>query len=184
MGKNFSIIRATTMASSLALWWLNWGRPRWLETMSSLKRFSSGSRAWDKARVSRNTGENFRPWRMAAALMKPTSKWALWAMMGRSPMKSMNISMASFSLGAPATSLSLMPVSWVMSGGMCLSGSTKVLKTFFISPPEKMTAPISVILSVWALRPVVSISKATNSVSRGSLLLPMTALLPSMSLTK
>ena len=105
-------------------------------------------------------------------------------MMGRSPMKSMNICMASFSLGAPATSLSRMPVSWVISGGMWRSGSTNVLNTCFISEPEKMMAPISVMRSFIALRPVVSISKATNSVSSGSLLLPMTALLPSMSFTK
>ena len=121
--------------------------------------------------------------RRAQAVMKPTSKCALWAMMGRSPTKAMNCSRASFSFGAPCTSLSRMPVSCVMSGGMWRWGSTKVLKTSRILSPAKRMAPISVMRSVWALRPVVSMSKATNSVSSGRLDLPMTALLPSMSLT-
>ena len=105
-------------------------------------------------------------------------------MMGRSPTKSMNILSASSSSGAPCTSLFLIPVSSVISAGMGIWGSTKVLNSRMISPPEKITAPISVMRSLWALRPVVSMSKATNSVSMGSLLLPMTALLPSMSLRK
>ena len=96
----------------------------------------------------------------------------------------MNCSMASFSSGASFTSLSRMPVSSVMFAGIGFWGLTKVLKVLLISPPEKMTAPISVMRSSWALRPVVSMSKATNSVSSGSFDLPMTAALPSMSLTK
>ena len=52
--------------------------------------------------------------------------------------------------------------------GICIPGLTKVLNTFFTSPPAKMQAPISVNRSDWALMPVVSVSKATNSVSSGS----------------
>ena len=178
------MMRATTIASSEARWWLNFGRFRWFDTMSSLKRFSSGHSAWESASVSRNTGVKRMLCRLAVALMKPTSKWALCAMIGLSPTKSMNILSASSSSGAPCTSLERMPVSSVMSAGMGICGSTKVLNSRMISPPEKITAPISVIRSFAALRPVVSISKATNSVSSGSLLLPMTALLPSMSLRK
>ena len=40
------------IASSEARWWLNFGRFRWFETTSSLKRLSSGHRAWESASVS------------------------------------------------------------------------------------------------------------------------------------
>ena len=76
--------------------------------------------------------------------------------------------MASASPGAPATSLSRIPVSSVMLGGMGMPGSTKVLNFSPVWPFLKMTAPISVRRSVSAERPVVSTSKATNSVSSPS----------------
>ena len=107
--------------------------------------------------------------------MKPVSKLALCAIMGRSPTKSRKARIASASLGAPATSLSRMPVSSVMFAGMGIFGSTKVLNLSRTSPPLKSTAPISVRRSVTAERPVVSTSKATNSQSSRLSHLPRTA---------
>ncbi len=183
MGMNFSIMRATTSASSNARWWLNSGRPRCLLTMSSLCRRSSGSRRCASMSVSTTTGLNSMPLRSQAAAMNPVSKVALWAIMGRPPQKSRKARMASASLGAPATSLSFMPVSSVMLGGMCISGSTKVLKVSMTRPPEKSTAPISVRRSLAAERPVVSTSKATNSAVSGKSESPRTALPVSTSFT-
>ena len=68
------------------------------------------------------------PARAQAAAMKPVSKAALWAIMGLPPQKSRKARMASPSLGAPATSLSRMPVSSVMLAGMGIPGSTKLEK--------------------------------------------------------
>ena len=181
-GRNLSMIRATTMASSEARWWLNFGRSSRFETMSSLKRFRSGSRSWLRARVSRNTGSKRRPWRRAVAFMKPVSKEALCATRGRPAAKAMKASSATFSSGAAATSASRMPVSSVISGGMGMPGFTKVLNSAMTSGPRNSTAPISVMRSVCAFRPVVSMSKAIYSVSRGRSERPCTAVLPSMSL--
>ena len=175
MGMKRSIIRATTSASSKARWWLNSGRPRCFETMSSLCRLSSGSSRCESTRVSSTTGSNFIPLRSQAAAMKPVSKLALCAMIGRSPTKSRKARIASASEGAPATSESRMPVSSVMFAGIGIFGSTKVLNLSRTSPPLKSTAPISVSLSDTAERPVVSTSKATNSQSSRFVHFPRTA---------
>lgn len=86
--------------------------------------------------------------------------------------------------GAPATSASVMPVRRVISAGMGICGSTNVSNSALISPPEKSTAPISVMRFVSRCRPVVSISKAINSASSGRSLCPCTASVPSTSLTR
>ena len=123
------------------------------------------------------------PLRSQAAAMKPVSKVALCAIIGRPPAKSKNARMASASSGASATSLSFMPVSSVMFAGMCMCGFTKVLKVSITLPPENSTAPISVSRSVAAERPVVSTSKAMNSPVSGASLSPRTAVPVSTSFT-
>ena len=54
---------------------------------------------------------------------------------------------------------SVMPVRFVISKGIGLSGLTKVLNLSTISPFTTLTAPISMILSRIELNPVVSMSK-------------------------
>ena len=184
MGRNLSMMRATTIASSHARWWLKSGRLRRFETWSSLWCLRSGSRYCASTSVSRYTGSNGMPARRQAALMKPVSKSALCAMIGRPPAKSRNWRMASASSGALATSASVMPVRRVISAGMGMCGLTNVSNSALISPPEKSTAPISVMRFVSRCRPVVSMSKAMNSVSSGWSLCPCTASVPSTSLTR
>ena len=67
-----------------------------------------------------------------------------------------------------------MPVSSVIFAGIGIPGFAKVEKVSVICPFSTFTAPISVILSRFAERPVVSISKQINVPSSGSSLLPET----------
>ncbi len=92
-----------------------------------------------------------------------------------SPIKSRNISSASFSFGASLTMLSVIPVNSVIFALIGFSGFTKVVNFSVTSPFLIFTAPISVIFSVFALSPVVSKSKHTNSSSKPQTLSPFTA---------
>ena len=71
--------------------------------------------------------------------------------------------------------LSSMPVNSVIFSGMCFSGLTNVENISFISPFTIFTAPISVILSFAAPKPVVSMSNTINSPSSDLSAFPSTA---------
>ena len=68
-------------------------------------------------------------------------------------------------LGASMSISSVMPVSSVINGGSCVPGFTKVLNVPNTSPPQTLTAPISVIaLPVFGDAPDVSKSRTTKVV--------------------
>ena len=92
-----------------------------------------------------------------------------------SPQYLRNSAMASASFGASATISSVIPVSSVIFSGIGIPGFTKVENLSVISPLTSLNAPISVILSLEALRPVVSISNTTNSPLSGISDSPLTA---------
>ena len=78
-------------------------------------------------------------------------------------------------VGASATISSVMPVSSVIFSGMGIPGLTKVLKRSSTLPSRMRTAPISVMPQFDTERPVVSMSKTTNSLSSRLSQLPWSA---------
>lgn len=73
----------------------------------------------------------------------------------------------------------------MISGFMGRSGSTKVEKISSVTWPFfSTTAPISVITSRWASRPVVSKSKQTYSPEKGTSIVPRTVGMSSTSFWK
>ena len=77
----------------------------------------------------------------------------------------MSAGMISSMRGAFATICWVMPVIWVIMGGMGRIGLTSELKSLTSRKPSMRTAPISVILLAPARAPVVSRSRATNGTS-------------------
>src|SRR3954470_8900486 len=108
------------------------------------------------------------------ALRKPTSNEALWATITAPRANSRNEGMTVARDGAPATDRSLIPVRWVMAGGIGRSGSTSVWNDATRSAPSNRTAPISVIASSTGEPPVVSRSTTTNETSSSGIASPST----------
>ena len=121
--------------------------------------------------------------RLDKAFMKDTSKFALCATKtGDSPQNSMNFSNADFCEGAPTNISSVIPVNSVVFGESFVRGSTNVQNSSTISWFFTLIAPISIILSLFALSPVVSRSKQMYSPSSFLSAFPVT--IGSMSFTK
>ena len=93
--------------------------------------------------------------------MKLISKSELWATITASLQNSINLGNTSSIFGASITISSLMLVNFSILKGIGISGLTKVLNLSIIFPFSTLTAPISIILSLFALKPVVSKSKTT-----------------------
>ena len=112
--------------------------------------------------VSRMAGSKVIPRSRALCFIKLISKEALWATMTASPQNSRNFGSACSMVGAFKTMLSLMLVSFSISKGIGTSGLTNVENLSVIFPFSTFTAPISIILFLMGLKPVVSISKTTQ----------------------
>ena len=64
-------------------------------------------------------------------------------------------------VGASATIVSVIPVSWVIECGIRHPGLIRVVYSSSMRSPRNLTAPISMIESFFASRPVVSMSRET-----------------------
>ena len=112
------------------------------------------------------------------------SNSALCAAKGRPFTNFRNSVRASFSCGASFSISSVMPVRPMISGVRRRLGFTKVWNRSQISPFFSTTAPISVMASRSTFKPVVSISKQTNSSSSPQSPRPWTAMRSSTLLMK
>ncbi len=105
--------------------------------------------------------------RAQAALRKPTSNGALCATSTAPRANSRNAGSTTSIGGDPATMKSVMPVSTLTNGLIAMPGFTRVWNSPSTSPPQTLTAPISVMPSpLAAAPPVVSRSTTTNVVAR------------------
>ena len=102
------------------------------------------------------------PCRAQAARRNPVSNGALCATSTAPRRNSRTDGSTAGSRGAPTTMAEVMPVSATMLGGSPVPGSTSVASSPSSSPPRTLTAPISVIASVFAEPPVVSRSSTTK----------------------
>jgi len=107
-----------------------------------------------------------------AAVRKPTSNGALWAVSTQPRANARKAGSTSASGGAAATIASLMPVSATTCSGIAPPGLTSDENCPSWWPPLIFTAPISVIRASPGVQPVVSTSTMTKSVSSSGRLLP------------
>ena len=90
------------------------------------------------------------------------SKEALWAQTTYPRQKSASCGMTSAMRGASATMSSVMPWTWMVAGGMRIPGLTMVWNSSrILSSAPILTAAISMMRSLPAYRPVVSMSSTT-----------------------
>ena len=99
------------------------------------------------------------------------SKGALWAIKVAPATNSENSRLISVMVGAELTSDWVIPVMSVMNLGTCRLGLTNVCNSSIVSLAVNLTAPISIISSVFSDKPVVSRSNATHSRSPENLAL-------------
>ena len=135
--------------------------PKAFATLSSLYRPSPIIRYLDIATVSITVKSHSKSCLLQLASIKLISKSELWATITESLQNSINLGNISSIFGASITISSLMLVNFSILKGIGISGLTKVLNLSIIFPFSTLTAPISIILSLFALKPVVSKSKTT-----------------------
>ena len=126
----------------------------------------SPSTQWASSTVS-TTGKSGQGRSQAwhAAIRKPTSNGALWAVSTQPCAKARKAGSTSTSGGAAATIASLMPVSAATRSGIAPPGLTSDENCPSWRPALILTAPISVICAAPGVHPVVSTSTMTKSIS-------------------
>ena len=132
-----------------------------MATLSNLYFPSPIIKYLDIATVSTIVKSHGKPILSQLAAIKLMSKSALWATITEPSQNSINEGKISSILGASITILSLILVNCSILRGIGISGLTNVLKRSIIFPFCTFTAPISIILSLFALNPVVSKSNTT-----------------------
>ena len=158
-------IWAVARASSLALWWLKAGISSFLAILSRENFFISENNALAIGKVSRYKGLNSIPILKQFSLINPTSKSVFWPTSIESPQNFKKSLITSSILGQSSTISFVIPVISVIFSDITISGLTSWLYSSVIFPFSTLTAPISVILSLYLDKPVVSKSNTTNDVS-------------------
>ena len=132
--------------------------------MSSLWRFKSVNTARASGSVSSTVSGSSTPAFSASMRKKPMSKDALCAQTTCPRQNSASAGITSPTEGAPATMSSVMLCTLMVSGGMRMPGLTMVwYSSTILSSMPILTAAISMMRSLPACRPVVSMSSTTYS---------------------
>ncbi len=159
---NFTKISAVQAASSTARWWFSKEIFSVFATVSSLTRFSWGSRTRANATVSTTVYSQGSPCRSQFLLIKLMSNPALWATITEPSQNFRNSGKTSSTAGAPNTISSRMPVSSSILNGIGTCGFTKAENRSVTFPSSTFTAPISMMRLLIGEKPVVSKSNTTN----------------------
>ncbi len=163
---NLRKISAVHSASSTARWWFFSEICSSFATVSSLNRFNPGSRYRAIDTVSTTVNAQSSPRSSQFFWINPMSNSALCATITHPLQNSINSGRTCAISGSPTSISSRIFVSSSMANGSGTSGFTNWEKRSTILPSETFTAPISIILCTFGLRPVVSKSNTTYESER------------------